>query len=125
MKIGVDKPLYLCYNEYTNKKGIDTMPIKNNNSKPLLTKKVYINWREQEILTEEEYEKHLNEVMQEMLEDDGLLGEWIFDNLNYREAGRLAMSEEYRAEVMADFENYCRDRARDEEEEYEEVELTF
>ena len=63
MKIGVDKPLYLCYNEYTNKKGIDTMPIKNNNSvaRPPLTKKVYINWSEQAILTEEEYEKHLNQ----------------------------------------------------------------
>lgn len=102
------------------------MPIKTNNStaRPL-TKKIYINWREQEVLTEEEYEKHLNEVMQGMLEDEDLLGEWICDNLNYRETGRLAMSEEYRAEVMAEFENYCRERAQDEEEEYEEVEVTF
>lgn len=124
MKIGVDKPLYLCYNEYTNKKGIDTMPIKNN-SKPFLTKKIYINWDEQEVLTAEEYEKHLNEVMQEMLEDEALLGEWLSDNLNYRETGRLMLSEEYRAELMAEYENYCRDRAKDEDEEWDEVEVTF
>lgn len=124
MKIGVDKPLYLCYNEYTNKKGIDTMPIKNNN-KPFLTKKIYINWDEQEVLTAEEYEKHLNERLREMLEDEHVLGEWVCDNYDYHHIGRMVMDEGYRAEVMVEFESYCRDRVQDEDEEYEEVELTF
>lgn len=127
MKIGVDKPLYLCYNEYTNKKGIDTMPVKNNNSvaRPL-TKKVYINWDEQEVLTVEEYEKHLNETMREMLEDEHILGEWLCDNYDYHNMGRMLMDGEYRAEVMAEFEDYCRDRIKDDEEgEWEEVEITF
>jgi len=63
--------------------------------------------------------------MREILEDEGLLGEWIFDNLNYREAGQLMISEDYRAEMMAEYENYCRDRAKDEDEEWDEVEVTF
>jgi prenyltransferase beta subunit len=102
------------------------MPIKSTNSnKTFLTKKIYINWCEQEVLTEEEYEKHLNEVMEEMLKDEALLGEWICDNLNYRETGRLAMDKEYHAEVMAEFEGYCRDRVQEEDGEWEEVEVTF
>lgn len=102
------------------------MPIKNNNSaaRPLI-KKIYINWGGQTVLTEEEYEKHLNEVMEEMLEDEALLGEWICDNLNYRETGRLVMDKEYHAEVMAEFEGYCRERAQEEDDEWEEVEVTF
>lgn len=101
------------------------MPIKGNNNKTFLTKKIYINWDEQEVLTAEEYEKHLNEVMQEMLEDESLLGEWLCDNYSYHHIGRLMLNEEYRVEMMAEYENYCRERAREEEEEYEEVELTF
>lgn len=101
------------------------MPVKNNSNRTFLTKKIYINWSEQEVLTEEEYEKHLNEVMEEMLEDESILGEWLSDNLNYRETGRLMLSAEYRAEMMAEYENYCRDRAQEEDDEWEEVEVTF
>lgn len=103
------------------------MPIKNNNSvaRPL-TKKVYINWDEQEVLTVEEYEKHLNETMQEMLEDEYILEEWLCDNYDYRNMGRMLMDGEYRIKVMAEFKDYCRDRIKDDEEgEWEEVEITF
>lgn len=101
------------------------MPIKNNSNRTFITKKIYINWCEQEVLTEEEYEKHLNEIMREMLEDENVLGEWLCDNLYYHQIGRMVMDEKYRAEKMAEFEEYCRDRIKDEDDEWQEVEVTF
>ena len=103
------------------------MPIKSTNTiaKPL-TKKIYINWEEREVYSKEAYEDHLNNAMAEMLEDESILGEYLSDHLNYRETGRLMLSQEYRAEVMAEYENYCRERIEDDEEgEWEEVEVTF
>ena len=103
------------------------MPIKSTNTtaKPL-TKTIYINWSEQTVYTQEQYEDHLNSVLVEMLEDEALLGEWLSDNLNYRETGRLLIDEGYRAEMLAEYDSYCRDRIKDDEEgEWEEVEITF
>lgn len=103
------------------------MPIKGNNiTPPAKTKTIYINWEEREVYSQEAYEEHLNDTMAEMLEDEALLGEWLSDNLNYRETGRLMLSQEYRAEMMAEYENYCRGRIEDDEEgEWEEVKVTF
>jgi hypothetical protein len=127
MKIGVDNLCRLCYNEYINKKGIDTMPIKGNNiAPPARTKSIYINWSEQRVYTAEDYEKHLDEMKEEMLEDESLLGEWILDNFNYHEVGRIALESDYREYVYAEYEKYCRERIQDDEDgEWEEVEVTF
>lgn len=103
------------------------MPIKSTNTtaKPL-TKTIYINWEEHEVYSKEAYEEHLNDTMAEMLEDEALFGEYLSDNLNYREMGRLMLNQEFRAEVMAGYENFCRERIEDDEEgEWEEVNITF
>lgn len=103
------------------------MPIKNNttNARPL-TKTIYINWSEREVYSQEEYEKHLNEAMEEMLEDESLFGEWLCDNLNYREIGKMAMDTAYREQLYTEYESHCRDRIHEDEDgDWEEVNLTF
>lgn len=103
------------------------MPVKsvNTTAKPL-TKTIYINWSEQEVYSQEEYEKRINEALTEMLEDESLVGEWLTDNLSYHDIGRLMLDEEYRAEVMVAYDSYCRERIKDDEEgEWEEVNVTF
>ena len=102
------------------------MPIKNSNIAPSKTKVIYINWSDREVYSQEEYEKHLDEVKAEMLEDESILGEWILDNFNYREVGKIATDSDYREYVYAEFEKYCRERIQDDEEgEWEEVTVTF
>ena len=103
------------------------MPIKGNNiASPARTKTIYINWSDREVYSQEEYEKHLDEVKAEMLEDESIIGEWISDNFNYREIGKIALDSDYREYVYAEFEKYCRERIQDDEEdEWEEVTVTF
>lgn len=103
------------------------MPIKGNNiTPPAKTKTIYINWSDREVYSQEEYEKHLDEVKAEMLEDESIIGEWISDNFNYREIGKIVLDSYHREYVYAEFEKYCRERIQDDEEgEWEEVTVTF
>ena len=103
------------------------MPIKGNNIiSPARTKTIYINWDEREVYSQEAYEECRNSALTEMLEDESIIGEWISDNFNYREIGKIAIDSDYREYVYAEFEKYCRERIQtDEEGEWEEVTVTF
>ena len=59
---------------------------------------IYINWNEQEVMTQEEYERIKEERLDEKLQDDWEFNEWLAGEYNLNEV--FDMSEDDKDEVM-------------------------
>ena len=73
---------------------------------------VYVNWGDEEILSEAEYEIKLEEKTKIAAADDYCFGGWL-DN-HYSAADIWNMSEEEKEEVKADWLKSCREDMEDE-----------
>ena len=86
------------------------MPIKSTNTAVAIPKKViYVNWEEQEVYTEEEYQARVAELIEERIEDTHYLGDWITDNFSYDRIGGMLIDEGFREEVLMEYSDWCRD----------------
>lgn len=65
---------------------------------------VYVNWREKDILTEEEYEKRINARVEKTLKDEDAFEEWKKEYLesNYSASEIFDFTEEDKERVLAD-----------------------
>ena len=68
---------------------------------------VYVNWREKEILTEEEYEKKVNARVEDILNDEERYEEWKEEYLesNYKASEIFDLTEEEKKEILADIKS--------------------
>ena len=84
------------------------MPIKSTNTAVAIPKKViYINWHEQEVLTEEEFNNSIQERMDELMEDAHCLGDFVTDNYSYADIGYALMDADYREEILERYKEWC------------------
>ena len=77
-----------------------------------MTVKVYVDWYNQEILTAEEYQKKIREETICMLEEKDTFNDWLSEN--YTPQAIWHLTEAGRAEVLTQWEEYCRSYAEDE-----------
>lgn len=65
---------------------------------------VYVNWREKDILTEEEYEKRINARVEDFLKDEERYEEWKEEYLesNYKASEIFDLTEEEKEKILAD-----------------------
>lgn len=99
------------------------MPIKNTPSYVNLPKKViYIDWHSQTVYTQEEYDDEVREAVDEMIADTHTLGEYISDNYDYQEVGRLLIDDQYRTQVLSEYRDWCYASVM-EDKEYERYEI--
>ncbi len=91
------------------------MPIKSTNTAVTIPKKViYVNWCEQEVLTEEEFNDSVQERIAEMKDDAYCFGDFVTDNYDYRDIGRALMNADFREEVIKHYEAWCYDHVIEE-----------
>ncbi len=84
------------------------MPIKSTNTSIAIPKKViYINWNEQEVLTEEEFNDSVRERLDELMEDTYCFGEFVTDNYDYTDIGHALMHADFREEVFERYKEWC------------------
>ena len=74
--------------------------------------KVYVDWDAHEILTAEEYEKKLNIETSCLLDEEDAFNQWLEEN--YMPQFIWHLTEAGRAEVLTQWEEYCRSYAKDE-----------
>ncbi len=73
---------------------------------------VYVNWREQEILTKDEYEEHILRTSNNLFDDEDEFDEWLDDNYSASEI--LTMTDEEKEELKQKWNEVCLSKIRDE-----------
>lgn len=73
---------------------------------------VYVNWGDEEIISEAEYEAKVEEEANGFAADDYQFGQWLNEHYNADEI--WDMTEAEKEEVKADWLKYCREGAEDE-----------
>ena len=76
-----------------------------------MTIKIFVDWRNEEILTEEEHNKRAEELAEEFRTSDYDFSEFLKMNYSHRELWDA--NEEERAEIMEDWAYRCLDEAYD------------
>jgi hypothetical protein len=74
--------------------------------------KVYVNWQEEKIISQEQYDQRVAELAADYVDDDSLLDSYLEDR--YVPLELFTMSEEERTEVRGDFAEWCHRKAEDE-----------
>lgn len=72
---------------------------------------VYINWNEQQIMTQEEYERIKEERLDEKLQDDWDFNEWLAGEYNLNEI--FDMNEDEKDEVRERYTAWCEECVAD------------
>ena len=72
---------------------------------------IYINWNEQEVMTQEEYERIRDDRLDEKLQDDWDFNEWLAGEYNLYEI--FSMSEDEKDEVRDRYSAWCADCVAD------------
>ena len=85
-----------------------------------MTIKVFINWRNEEILTAEEYDKRAKEMAEDLRTSNYDFSEFLEEHYTYLELWEA--NEEYRAKIMECWADRCLEDAY-RELDFEEVEL--
>ena len=80
------------------------MPIK---STAIPKKVIYINWNEQEVMTEEEFNDSVRERMDELVGDTHCFGDFVTDNYDYADIGHALMDAGFREEVLESYKEWC------------------
>ena len=84
------------------------MPIKSTSTSIAIPKKVfYVNWHEQEVMTEEEFNDTVRERINELMEDTHALGDFVTDNYNYADIGQALVDADFREEIMEQYKKWC------------------
>lgn len=68
---------------------------------------VYADFNNEEVITEKEYLKRLNEAATEMTEDTSLFNEWLEDTYSSSDIWRA--TSEQREEILKEWKAYCLD----------------
>ena len=90
------------------------MPIKSTATAVALPKKIiYINWNEQEVLTEEEFNDTVREKLDELMEDAYALGDFVSDHYDCTEIGRALMTATFREAVLEHYKEWCYNQVTD------------
>lgn len=76
-----------------------------------MTIKVFVDWWNKEILTEEECNKRAEEIAEEFRTDDDDFFDFLAENYSHRELWEA--NEEQRAKIMEDWAYRCLDEAYD------------
>ena len=77
-----------------------------------MTVKVFVNWYDQEVLTEAEYNARAKEMAEEHRTDDYSFSEFLENRYSHRDLWDA--NEEERAKIMKHWESMCLDEAYDE-----------
>lgn len=72
---------------------------------------VYVDYNNQEVLNEEEYQARLEEKIEELLEDEWEFNEWLAQEFTVREL--FDMTADERQEAMERWHDTCENNARD------------
>lgn len=72
---------------------------------------IYINWNEQEVMTQEEYERIRDDRLDEKLQDDWEFNEWLAGEYNLYEI--FSMSEDEKDEVRERYTAWCEECVAD------------
>lgn len=84
--------------------------------------KVYINWREREILTEDEYKELQEQKARNLFDDEDEFKDWL--NCDYSASEIFEMTAEERLEIQKRWDDYCVNETQDNlEYEWDEIEL--
>ena len=70
-----------------------------------MTIKIYVNWRDEEVLTEDEYNELVREMAEDLRTSDYNFSEFLEDNYSHRELWEA--DEERRAEIMEHWVDKC------------------
>lgn len=73
---------------------------------------VYADFNNEEVITEKEYLKRLNEAVAEMAEDTALFYEWLEDTYSASEIWRA--TPEKHEEIIKEWKNHCQEYTEDE-----------
>ena len=85
-----------------------------------MTIKVFVDWQNEEILTEEEYDKRVKEMAEDLRTNDYIFSEFLEERYSHRELWDA--DEKQRAKIMEHWVDQCLEDAY-REQGYEEVEL--
>lgn len=72
---------------------------------------IYINWNDQELMTQEEYERIRDDRLDEKLQDDWDFNEWLAGEYNLNEI--FDMSEDEKDDVRDRYRSYCEECVED------------
>jgi hypothetical protein len=67
--------------------------------------KVYVDWHEEEVISQEQYDERVAARAADYVDDDSLLDTYLENR--YTSLALFTMSEEERAEVRGDFAEWC------------------
>lgn len=70
-----------------------------------MTIKIFVDWQNEEIITEEEYDKRTREMAEELRIDDSLFYEFLEENYSHSELWKA--DEEQRAKIMERWIDEC------------------
>ena len=73
--------------------------------------KFYVDWEGENVMTPAEFQKVLEEEAAERFKDDDLLSEFLIDDKSMSITDVFRLDESEKAQVMEEFENYCRETA--------------
>ena len=73
--------------------------------------KVYVNWNERDILTEDEYNEMKQNKARNMFEDEDEFKDWL--NCYYSASEIFEMTAEERLEIQKRWDEYCVDETQD------------
>ena len=84
--------------------------------------KVYVNWNERDILTEDEFNEMKQNKARNMFEDEDEFKDWL--NTDYSASEIFEMTAEERIEVQERWDEYCADEVHDNlDYEWDEIDL--
>jgi hypothetical protein len=73
--------------------------------------KVYVNWSDETIMNEQEFQKLWKSTAAEVAEEDDALQDFLVDDKNMSIADVFRMTEGEKAELVGEFKKYCMDYA--------------
>lgn len=73
--------------------------------------KVYVNWQERDILTEDEYKELKQNKARNLFEDEDEFKDWL--NTDYSASEIFEMTAEERLEIQKRWDEYCVDETQD------------
>lgn len=84
--------------------------------------KVYVNWNERDILTEDEFNELKQNKARNMFEDEDEFKDWL--NCGYSASEIFEMTTEERVEIQKKWDEYCADEVQDNlDYEWDEIDL--
>lgn len=73
--------------------------------------KIYVDWSEEKVLAEQEFQKLWQSTAAEVAEEDDALQDFLVDEKNLSIADVFRMTEGEKAELVGEFKKYCMDYA--------------